>query len=47
MAAIVNRGGSHIITKPGKEYLKDNDMYRKLVEELIPKQCQILWDLIK
>lgn len=47
MAEIVHRGGSHMTSNPGKEYLKDDNMYKKLVEELIPKQCQTLWDLIK
>lgn len=46
VAEIFHCGGSYITTNPGKDLLKNNALYLELVSVLIPKQCQLLWDLI-
>lgn len=45
-AELFNRGGSHMTTNPDQELLKSKTMYDKLTFELIPAQCQTLWDLV-
>lgn len=46
-ADLFHIGGSHTTTNPGKDNLKNNEIYKKLVSELIPAQCQLLWNLIE
>lgn len=46
-AELFSRGGSHYTTNPDQKLLKDSSLYEKLTFELIPKQCQTLWDLIQ
>ena len=45
-ADLFHTGGANMTTNPSHDLLKDSDMYTKLVNVLIPEQCQKLWDLI-
>ncbi len=45
-AELFHGGGSHYTVNPDKEILKDLYLYEKLTFELIPSQCQKVWDLI-
>ena len=38
--------GSHMTTNPDQSKLKSTTMYDRLTYDLIPMQCQTLWDLI-
>lgn len=45
-AELFSQGGSHMTTNPDRSKLKSTTMYDRLTYDLIPMQCQTLWDLI-
>lgn len=46
-AEVFRRGGSHVTAKnPCKELLQDSSLVSKINQELIPKQLEIVWDIL-
>lgn len=45
-AELFHIGGAHMTVNPGKDKLKNIELYNTLTFDLIPEQCQLLWDLI-
>lgn len=46
-AELFHRGGSHYTKNPGQSKLQNQSLYDLLTFDLIPSQCQLLWDLIQ